>query len=188
MLELRPTELDGVIEVRPPRFGDERGFFSETWSAAAFAAAGLPAFDFVQDNHSHSAAAGTLRGLHFQVPPFEQDKLIRVTRGAVFDIAVDVRRGSPSFGKWAGGVLSAQEWNQLLIPKGFAHGFLTLEPDTEVQYKVTARYSPEHERTVAFDDPALAIDWPGERSSYTLNARDAAAPALSEVETGFAWP
>jgi dTDP-4-dehydrorhamnose 3,5-epimerase len=184
MLEVQPLGLDGVLEIRPPRFADERGFFSEVWSAAAFAEAGLT-FDFVQDNHSLSRHAGVLRGLHFQAPPFAQDKLIRVTRGSIFDVAVDIRRGSPSFGGWIGVTLSAAAWNQLLVPKGFAHGFLTLESDTEVQYKVTAPYSRDCDRAIRFDDPAIGIDWPIAENSLLLSDKDRGAPLLADVETGF---
>lgn len=187
MLEVRPTALDGVVELVPARHGDARGFLSETWSAAAFASAGLPAIDWVQDNHSRSAAAGTLRGLHFQAPPAAQAKLVRVTRGGVFDVVVDIRRGSPTYGRWVGATLSAEAWNQLLIPQGFAHGFLTLEPDCEVQYKVSAGYSPKHDRAIRYDDPEIAIAWP-EVGPLTLSDKDRAAPLLAHCESGFAWP
>ena len=140
---------------------------------------------FVQDNHSFSAARGVLRGLHFQQPPAAQDKLVRVTRGSIFDVAVDIRRGSPTFGKWAGVVISAAEWNQLFVPRGFAHGFVTLEEGTEVLYKATAPYSPERERAVRFDDPAIGIEWPVERAALILSDKDRSAPPLAEVETGF---
>ena len=183
MLDLRPTEIDGVIEVRPPRFGDERGFFSEVWNRASWAEAGLPSFDFVQDNHSLSRSRGVLRGLHYQVEPVAQAKLIRVTRGAVFDVAVDIRRSSPSFGRWVGTTLSAEEWNQLLVPAGFAHGFLTLEPDTEVQYKVTAPYSSAHDRAIRWNDPAIGIDWPLDGGELLLSDKDRSAPLLAEAET-----
>lgn len=184
MLDVRPLALEGMIEIRPPRFTDERGFFSETWGAAAFREAGI-GFDFVQDNHSLSRARGVLRGLHFQAPPMAQDKLVRVTRGAVFDVAVDIRRGSTTFGHWIGTTLSAEQWNQLLVPTGFAHGFLTLEPETEVQYKVTAPYSPAHDRSIRFDDPAIGIDWPIEAGAIILSDKDRAAPFLADIETGF---
>ncbi|MEO8548144.1 MAG: dTDP-4-dehydrorhamnose 3,5-epimerase [Sphingomicrobium sp.] len=184
MLDIRPLGLDGLVEIRPPMFGDERGFFSVTWSAAAWRDAGIDLV-FVQDNHSLSRQRGVLRGLHYQAPPAAQDKLVRVTRGSVFDVAVDIRRGSPTFGRWAGTVLSAAEWNQLLVPKGFAHGFVTLEPDTEVQYKVTAPYSAEHDRAVRFDDPDIAIDWPIEHGAMILSAKDRAAPLLAGLDTGF---
>lgn len=184
MVELRPLEIEGLIELRPDRRFDERGFFSEVWRDGWLADAGIDV-SFVQDNYSHSRSRGVVRGLHFQVPPAAQDKLIRVSRGAIFDVALDVRRDSPSFGRWAGLILSAQEWNQLFIPRGFAHGFIALEDDCEVLYKVSAPYSPEHERTVRFDDPAVQIDWPIERTEIVLSPKDEAAPLLAEVETGF---
>ena len=184
MVELRPLEIEGLIELRPDRRFDERGFFSEVWRDEWLADAGIDV-SFVQDNYSHSRSRGVVRGLHFQVPPAAQDKLIRVSRGAIFDVALDVRRDSPSFGRWAGLILSAHEWNQLFIPRGFAHGFIALEDDCEVLYKVSAPYSPEHERTVRFDDPAVQIDWPIERTEIVLSPKDEAAPLLAEVETGF---
>ena len=184
MVEVRTLDLPGVLEIVTPKFGDARGFFSETWNASRWAEAGI-ALDFVQDNHSYSAPAGVLRGLHFQTPPFAQDKLVRVMRGAIFDVAVDIRAGSPTFRRWAGATISAQKWNQLLIPKGFAHGFLTLEPDTEVVYKVTAPYSAAHDRAIRYDDPAIGIDWPLAGLELTLSDKDKGAPLLSETETGF---
>ena len=184
MLDTRPLALDGLVEIRPARFGDERGFFSQTWSAEEMAGAGLE-IAFVQDNQSFSAARGVLRGLHYQVPPAAQHKLVRVSRGSVFDVAVDIRAGSPTFGQWAGLVLSADLWNQLLVPAGFAHGFVTLEEHCEVQYKVTAPYRPQLERVIRFDDPAIGIDWPVEPSAITVSAKDAAAPLLSAGPTGF---
>ena len=166
------------------RHSDERGFFSEVWNEAVYAKAGIPQ-RFVQDNHSLSRDAGVLRGLHFQSPPLAQDKLVRVTRGAVFDVAVDIRSRSPTYGQWLGLRLSAAEWNQLFIPKGFAHGFLTLEPDTEVQYKVTAPYSRDHDRAIRFDDPGIGIEWPMAREALILSDKDRSAPLLAEIETGF---
>lgn len=186
MIELRPLGLDGLFEILVGRLGDDRGFFSETWSRRAFAGAGLD-LDFVQDNHSMSAA-GVLRGLHFQTPPFAQDKLVRVVRGAVFDVAVDIRKGSPTFGEWAGVELSARAWNQILVPKGFAHGFLTLEPETEVLYKVSAPYSREHDRAIRFDDPAIGVAWPPGLAPYQLSDKDRNAPRLADVDTGFVHP
>jgi dTDP-4-dehydrorhamnose 3,5-epimerase len=177
-------ELDGLLEIRPPRFADERGFFSETWSEAAFKAAGI-SLRFVQDNHSLSRQAGVLRGLHFQSPPHAQDKLVRVSRGAVFDVAVDIRPGSPTFRQWAGVRLSAADGNQLLIPKGFAHGFLALEPDSEVQYKVTAPYSRDHDRAIRFDDPAIGVEWPMAREALILSDKDRTAPLLTDIDMGF---
>ena len=184
MVEIRPTALAGVLEIRPARISDDRGFFSEVWSDEAFAGACID-LRFVQDNHSLSRDAGVLRGLHFQVPPFAQDKLVRVSRGAVFDVAVDIRHASPTFGQWVGMRLSAAEWNQMLIPGGFAHGFLALEPDSEVQYKVSAPYSREHDRAIRFDDPAIGIDWPIDRAALILSDKDRAAPLLADVDTGF---
>jgi dTDP-4-dehydrorhamnose 3,5-epimerase len=184
MIKVTETTIAGVLEIRPERFADNRGFFSETWSAESWRAAGI-ALGFVQDNHSLSRSAGTLRGLHFQRPPEAQDKLVRVTRGSVFDVAVDIRRTSPTYKRWVGVTLSSEEWNQLLIPRGFAHGFVTLELDTEVQYKVTAPYSREHERCVRFDDPAIGVDWPFAVDRMTLSDKDRAAPLLADVDTGF---
>lgn len=187
MVKTRNLGLDGVFEIQPRKFEDERGFFSETWNAADFAQAGID-IAFVQDNQSLSRARGVLRGLHFQTPPFAQDKLVRVLRGAVFDVAVDIRKGSPTFGQWVGLELSAAAWNQILVPKGFAHGFVTLEPDTEVVYKVSAPYSQPHERSIRFDDPAVGIRWPIAPDNVVLSAKDAAAPALADTETGFFYP
>lgn len=144
-------------------------------------------YDFVQDNHSFSAANGVLRGLHFQTPPLAQDKLVRVSRGSVFDVAVDIREGSPTFGGWTGLVLSAALWNQIWIPKGFAHGFVTLEPNTEVQYKVTARYDPAYECCIKFDDPTIGIEWPVSRNEIQVSDRDREAPLLSLTDSGFRY-
>lgn len=179
-MQIRPLALDGVIEIVPRKFGDARGFFSETFSKQGFREAGID-IDWVQDNQSLSAEQGVLRGLHFQVAPFAQDKLIRVLRGSIFDVAVDIRSGSPTYGKWVSCVLSAGSWNQLLVPKGFAHGFLTLEPDVEVFYKVSAPYAPDCDRAIRWDDPALAIDWPLQGRTPVLSAKDAAAPSLAKI-------
>jgi dTDP-4-dehydrorhamnose 3,5-epimerase len=183
LLEARRLALPDLVEVRPGRIGDERGFFSEVWSQRSFADAGVDV-RFVQDNVSVSRTKGVLRGLHFQAPPAGQAKLVRVSRGAIFDVGVDIRRGSPTFGRWAGLVLSAEDWNQLYLPEGFAHGFVTLEDDTEVSYKVSALYSPDHDRSIRFDDPAIGIEWPIE-SEPVLSLKDANAPLLSQVDTGF---
>ncbi|WP_300974843.1 dTDP-4-dehydrorhamnose 3,5-epimerase [Sphingomonas sp. LHG3406-1] len=180
MLEVHPTGLPGVLEVRPRRIGDDRGFFSETWSVSRFAECGIEAA-FVQDNHSRSAG-GVLRGLHYQLPPFAQAKLVRVSRGRVFDVAVDIRRSSPTFGQWTGVLLSADEWNQLFVPAGFAHGFLALEDSSEVQYKVSAPYSPDHDRGIRPDDPAIGVEWPLPRDQWLLSAKDQAAPLLAQAE------
>jgi dTDP-4-dehydrorhamnose 3,5-epimerase len=179
-VEIRRLDIDGVIEIVPKAFGDARGFFSETWSEKRFAEAGI-GIQWVQDNQSFSAERHVLRGLHFQLAPFAQDKLIRVLRGSVFDVAVDLRRDSPSFGKWTSCVVSADARNQLLVPRGFAHGFLTLEPGVEVFYKVSAPYAPEHNRAIRWNDPAIGIDWPLGGAEPVLSAKDAAAPLLAAV-------
>lgn len=180
-IAFRPLDLEGVFEIRPDKFGDARGFFSETWNERLFSQHGH-ALQFVQDNHSFSAERGVLRGLHFQCPPHAQDKLVRVVRGRIFDVAVDIRRESPSFGKWAGLELSADAWNQLLVPKGFAHGFVTLEPNTEVVYKVTGLYSPRHDRAIRFDDPQIGVEWPLPAHAITLSEKDSAAPFLKDAD------
>ena len=184
MVEVRSLGLDGVLEIRPRRIADERGFFSEVWKQKDFEEAGV-VHHFVQDNHSRSTARGVLRGLHYQTPPMAQTKLVRVSRGAIFDVAVDIRRGSPTFGKWTSLILSEGEWNQMLVPEGFAHGFVTLEPQTEVQYKVTAPFSPEHDKAIRFDDPAIGIDWPIRAAELILSDRDRAAPLLADSDTEF---
>jgi dTDP-4-dehydrorhamnose 3,5-epimerase len=171
MVEVRPLELPGLLEVLPKRFGDDRGFFSEVWNKATMADAGI-GVDFVQDNHSFSAVRGVLRGLHLQLGEHAQDKLVRVVRGAVWDVAVDVRPDSPTLGRWAALELSADRWNQLFAPKGFAHGFVTLQPDTEVLYKVSAPYMPEAEVTLRFDDPEVAIPWPLDWAELQLSPKD----------------
>lgn len=181
LLDVRETGLPGVLEIVPTRHGDERGFFSEVWNAASWEEAGLPPMSWLQDNHSRSAK-GVLRGLHYQLPPFAQDKLVRVSRGVVFDVALDIRRNSPSFGQSVAVTLSADKWNQLLIPAGFAHGFLALEQGSEVQYKVTARYSAAHDRSIRPDDPAIGIEWPLPQDELLLSAKDRAAPLLADAE------
>lgn len=186
MPEFRRLGLEGVIEILPDKFGDDRGFFSETYNSSTFADAGID-LNFVQDNHSYSAEKGVLRGMHFQMPPFAQDKLVRVTRGSVFDVVVDIRKGSPTYAKWVGVEISAQKWNQLLVPKGFAHGFVTLEPDTEFLYKVSNFYSRECDRSIRFDDPEIGIDWPVDVSQVVLSDKDRAAGLLSETDTGFIY-
>ena len=185
-MESYPLDIPEIKILRPARHGDARGFFSETWSAAAFAAAGLD-ICFVQDNQSLSALKGTLRGLHFQTPPFAQAKLLRVIRGAVFDIAVDLRRGSPSYGGHVGAVISAEAWNQILVPEGFAHGFLTLEPDTEVLYKVSAPYAPDHDSGILWNDSDLAIEWPLEGAEPVLSDKDRVQPRLRDFDTPFVY-
>ena len=181
MTEITPLAIPDVLLITPRRLGDERGFFSETYSRKALAEHGFDR-EFVQDNHAMSQRRGVLRGLHFQRPPFTQDKLVRVTRGAVFDVAVDIRSGSPTFGQWVGAELSADNWRQLLAPRGFAHGYLTLTEDTEVQYKVTDYYAPQAEDGLSWSDPAVGIGWPIPPAEVIANARDAAWPRLDEIE------
>ena len=181
MAEIRRLALPGVLLITPVKHGDDRGFFSETFSRKSLAEAGFNR-PFVQDNHSLSGKRGILRGLHFQRAPHAQDKLVRVTRGAVFDVVVDVRKGSPTFGQWVGAELSADNWSQMLAPAGFAHGFLTLTDMAEVLYKVTADYAPEAEGGLAWDDPQIGIAWPIPADQIITNARDAAWPKLSELE------
>lgn len=171
--------IPGPLILEPKVFGDERGFFLESWNAEAFAQAGLD-LTFVQDNHSRSQK-GVLRGMHFQNPG-PQGKLVRVVRGAVFDAVVDLRRSSPSFGKWTGVVLSAENKRMFWVPEGFAHGFLTLEDDTDFLYKCTAPYAPQHEQSLAWDDPTVGIEWPLDGLEPILSAKDAAGVALADVK------
>jgi len=173
--------IPDVILLTPPRLGDSRGFFSETYHARRFAEAGVAPV-FVQDNQSLSARKGTLRGLHCQVAPNVQGKLVRCVKGAIWDVAVDIRRGSPSYGQCVFAVLSAENWRQLWVPGGFLHGFCTLEPDTEVIYKVTADYDRSAERGVIWNDPDLAIPWPVAPGEATLSERDSRLPRLAECD------
>ena len=172
------TALPGVLIIEPRVFGDARGFFMETWNAGAFAAVGLD-LAFLQDNHSRSQK-GVLRGLHFQNPS-PQGKLVRVTSGAVFDVAVDLRASSPTFGKWAGVELSAQNKRMFWVPEGFAHGFLTLEDDTDFLYKCTAPYAPQSEFTLAWDDPAVGVEWPMAGLDPIISNKDARGLSLAQV-------
>jgi dTDP-4-dehydrorhamnose 3,5-epimerase len=183
-VQVESLAIPDVKILTPKRFGDARGFFSETYNKAAFAEHGL-SLDFVQDNHSMSQAVGVLRGLHFQTPPFAQDKLVRVVKGRIFDVAVDIRQGSPTYGQWVGAEISAEAWNQILVPVGFAHGFVTLEPDTEVIYKVTAPYAPENDKGLAWDDPAIGIDWPLNGATPTLSDKDTKHPKLADLPAYF---
>lgn len=179
-MRIEALAIADVKLLTPRIFRDVRGFFSETWSAREHLAHGLD-LAWVQDNHAYSVPRGTLRGLHYQRAPMAQDKLVRVTRGAVFDVAVDIRPGSPTFGRHVSAVLSAQNWTQILVPKGFAHGYVTLEPDTEVIYKVTAPYAPEHDAGIAWDDPALGIAWPVPRAEIVLSDKDTRQPRLADA-------
>ncbi len=175
-----------VLLVRPRRYGDARGWFSESWNAARFADWGIDV-SFCQDNHSLSSLGGTLRGLHFQTPPNAQAKLVRCTRGAIFDIAVDIRKASPTYRQWVSAELSAENGDQLFIPAGYAHGFLTLTPDTEVMYKVDAHYAPEADGGIIWNDPALGIDWPLAGAAPLLSDKDAVLPALADAQADFAY-
>ena len=179
-MQVVDTAIPAVKVLVPKKYGDHRGFFSETYSRKVFEALGIRA-EFVQDNHSLSAEAGVVRGLHYQRPPAAQDKLLRVVRGAILDVAVDVRRSSPTFGRHVSAVISAENWHQIYIPAGFAHGFRTLEPNTEVIYKVTAFYSPEHDRGVRWNDPALGIDWGIGETAAILSERDRTHPLLADA-------
>ena len=173
------TALPGVLIIEPRVFGDARGFFMETWNAGAFAAAGLD-LAFVQDNHSRSQK-GVLRGLHFQIPG-PQGKLVRVTSGAVFDVAVDLRASSPTFGRWTGVELSSDNKRMFWVPEGFAHGFLTLEDNTDFLYKCTAPYAPHSEHTLAWDDPAVGIDWPDLGMAPIISDKDTRGASLADAE------
>ena len=179
-----PACCPDVLEILPSRFGDERGFFSEVYNRAELKAHGLD-ISFVQDNHSLSTDRGTVRGLHFQTPPFAQAKLVRVIRGAIFDVAIDLRSGSPFFGRHVSAVVSAEKWNQILVPAGYAHGFCTLEPDTEVLYKVDAPYSAEHDRGLIWNDPVLGIDWPTDPDTAVLSEKDRNHPDLARLPAYF---
>ena len=178
-MHTQPLDIPDVLLLTPKKHGDERGFFSEVYNRRALAAAGVHA-DFVQDNHSFSPQRGTVRGLHFQAPPHAQHKLVRVVQGAVFDVAVDLRRGSPSYGRHVTTTLSAAAWNQLFVPAGFAHGLMTLEPDTEILYKVSAYYAPSHDHGILWNDPALGIDWPLAEGDAILSDKDRRHPLLGD--------
>ena len=185
-LDITATSIPEVLVITPKRHGDARGFFSESWNRSAMAQAGLD-LDFVQDNHSLSRAAGTIRGLHFQTPPHAQAKLVRCGRGALLDVAVDIRKGSPTYGKWVAEELSFENGRQLLVPVGFAHGFVTLTQDTEIIYKCTDYYAPACDRALRFDDPAIGIDWGITRDAAVLSDKDAAAPMLSDLDNPFTY-
>lgn len=183
-MHIQALIIPDVKVLSPPKLGDRRGFFSEVYSRRTLADAGI-GIDFVQDNHTSSTHAGTVRGLHFQTPPRAQDKLVRVVRGSVFDVAVDLRRSSPTYGRHASVVLTAAAWNQVLVPIGFAHGYMTLEPDSEVIYKVSDYYAPLHETGLLWNDPALGIRWPVPERDVVLSDRDRRLPALAGLETPF---
>ena len=183
-LQVMATEIADVKLIVPRIQRDHRGFFSETYNKVGLAELGAN-LDFVQDNHSLSVERGVVRGLHFQIPPYAQDKLVRVIRGSVFDVAVDIRRESPTYGKHVARVISVADWNQLLVPAGFAHGFCTLEPNTEVIYKVTNYYSLEHDRGLLWKDPHLGIAWPVGETEAILSEKDRVLPRFSDLPAYF---
>ncbi len=185
-MEIRETALPEVKVLTPRRFGDARGYFCETWSTARMAANGL-AFDFVQDNESLSARAGTLRGLHYQAPPFAQAKLVRVAKGAIRDVVVDARRGSPRYGKWVGEEISAENGAQILVPHGFLHGFITLTEDTLVIYKVDNVYDAASDGGVRWDDADIGIDWGVAAEGLTLSDKDRRAPGFRDWVSPFEY-
>ena len=178
------TKFEDAVLIEPKVFGDHRGFFTESYNKEMFQQNGID-MDFIQDNHSLSQQPGTLRGMHYQLNDRAQTKLVRVTRGAIYDVIVDIRKGSPTYGEWQGFILSADNKRQLLVPKGFAHGFCTIVENTEVQYKVDELYSPEHDRGIAWNDPALNIDWPF--NNPVLSDKDTKHPTLAEADNNFIW-
>lgn len=184
MLGVEKTKLDGVLILEPRRFHDERGFFCESWNENRLADLGLD-LNFVQDNHSLSHDVGTVRGLHYQSPPHAQDKLVRCGRGRILDVAVDIRRDSPTFRQWVAVELSFDNGRQLLVPKGFAHGFATLEPMSEIIYKCTDFYAPECDRAIQFDDPDIGVEWGITREGALVSDKDRAAPPLKDHDLVF---
>ncbi|PIC77120.1 dTDP-4-dehydrorhamnose 3,5-epimerase [Sporosarcina sp. P19] len=184
-MKFTKTNLDGITIIEPKIFGDHRGWFMETYNESNFFEASINV-KFIQDNHSFSAVKGTLRGLHYQLNSKAQTKLVRCIKGAIYDVAVDIRKGSSTFGKWFGIELSAENKKQLLIPKGFAHGFLTLTDDVEVQYKVDELYAPECDRGIIWDDPEIGIEWPIEIVPV-LSDKDKKAPLLKDAENNFSY-
>ena len=185
-MQVEKTRLEGVLLLTPKRFGDARGFFSESWNRRVMAEAGLD-IDWVQDNHSLSARPGTVRGLHFQAPPHAQVKLVRCGRGVLFDVAVDIRAGSPTYGQWVGHELSAENGRQMLIPEGFLHGFVTRVPETEILYKCSDYYAPACDGAVRFDSPKIGIDWDLRGLEPVLSEKDAAAQGFSEFNSSFVY-
>jgi dTDP-4-dehydrorhamnose 3,5-epimerase len=185
-VQIENTPLPDLKILTPHRFGDARGFFCESWNSQTLAAQGLH-YDFVQDNYSFSAEAGTVRGLHFQAPPHAQDKLVRCGRGRLFDVAVDIRKGSPTYGQWFGIELSFENGKQLLVPAGFLHGFATRTPNTEIIYKCSDYYAPETEGAVRFHDPDIGIDWGLGDLTPVLSGKDAEAQVFANFESPFIW-
>lgn len=185
-MDIEGTKLDGVFVVKPARFPDSRGFFSESWSRRKFADHGIDV-DWVQDNHSMSSQPGTLRGLHFQSPPHAQAKLVRCGRGTLFDVAVDIRKGSPTYGQWIGEELSFENGKQLFIPTGFLHGFVTRSPDTEIIYKCSDYYAPECDGAIRYDCPQINIDWGEGSTPLALSSKDEAASGLAGFDSPFTY-
>ena len=185
-MQVTSLDIPDVKIIRPKKFGDNRGFFSETYNKRDFSNHGID-IDFVQDNHSLSEKPGTLRGLHFQTPPYAQDKLVRVLKGSILDVAVDLRSGSPTYGKHVTAVISGEEWNQILVPIGFAHGVLTLEPGTELLYKVSNYYAPDHDKGLFWNDPALGIEWRMSEDDVVLSEKDSKQPMLADLEPVFEY-
>ena len=183
-MEILETDIPDVKIIRPKKFGDHRGFFSETYNKKALSENGID-LDFVQDNHSLSTEKGVIRGLHYQTPPYAQDKLVRVIRGSILDVAVDIRKDSPTYGKHVKAIISADDWNQILVPIGFAHGFCTLEPNTEVIYKVTNYYSPENDAGIYWNDEELGIEWPIPEEQAILSDKDKRQPKFSQIKIIF---
>ncbi len=184
-MDISTFDIAGPVAITPRKLGDERGYFAELFREDRFTTALGTRIDFVQDNQSLSARVGTVRGLHFQTNPMGQGKLVRCIVGAIFDVAVDLRVDSPTFGKWIGIELTSEACNQLWIPVGFAHGFCTLQPDTVVAYRVTNYYSPEHDKGVAWNDPAIGIDWPAQADGETLSGKDKVQPLLADLPQWF---
>jgi dTDP-4-dehydrorhamnose 3,5-epimerase len=185
-MQIERLNIPDVLLLRPTKHGDQRGFFSEVFRADLLAQLGVVT-PFVQDNHAYSAERGVLRGLHYQAPPSAQGKLVRCDRGAILDVAVDIRHGSPTFGRHVSAEISAANWTQIWVPPGFAHGYVTLEPDTEVLYKVTAYYDPSADAGVAWNDPDLAIDWAFSPSDTILSAKDQRHPTLAQAPAAFTY-
>lgn len=185
-MEIVAARIPGVKIIKPLRFGDNRGFFSETYNKRTLASVGI-SINFVQDNHTLSKEEGTVRGLHFQAPPYAQTKLVRVVRGVIFDVAVDIRLGSPSYGKVVCETISAENWHQILIPSGFAHGFCTLAPNTEVIYKVNSYYMPDYDLGILWNDPDLEIEWPVSGAEAILSEKDKNQPRLKDIASPFRY-
>lgn len=181
-MHVEETAIPEVLLITPDVHGDARGFFSETYNAQQLRDHGVD-LNFVQDNHSFSAEIGILRGLHFQLPPFAQDKLVRVSRGRILDVAVDLRKNAPTFGQHVTAQLSRESWTQILVPAGFAHGFVTLEPNTEVIYKATNHYAPDHDKGIDYADPQLGIEWPLDAGAITVSEKDARQPSFADFCT-----